>query len=168
MADQPQAYVMAGIPAAGKSTYVNARMAEGTFPSDAFILDPDRVMQTLPDYQAMYDAEGAKKAFQFFETIARDKAYALFEDALFQRQHIIKDMGCTRDENIMMVSRMRDAGYHIDITVLQCPVTIAAERIKKRPRFTPTAMLIERERGLADRIDQLQALAHEFRIIVSG
>lgn len=47
----PTVYTMAGIPGSGKTTFVNKMLSQGEFPQNAFILNPDNIMEALPEYQ---------------------------------------------------------------------------------------------------------------------
>ena len=166
----PVAYVMAGIPGAGKSTYVDRHIANGEFPADAFILDPDRTMQSMPDYQRALKEQGEEAAFEHYELPARERAYQLFEQALSKGRDIIKDMGCTRAENIEMVRRMKQAGYEIHVIAVITDVETAFARTKNRPRHTPRVMIEERHQALQERLPELRDLANTYSVIdgVSG
>lgn len=161
----PVAYIMAGIPAAGKSTYVDHQIKQGVWPKEAFILDPDRTMQAMPEYQQALRDLGAEEAFNSYEIPAREKAYDLFEEAFAKRQDIIKDMGCTRMENIAMVRRLKQAGYAIHVTAMITDVETAWARVQQRERFTPKDMIVERYAALQDRLPDLKALADTYQEI---
>lgn len=160
-AETPQAYIMAGIPAAGKSTYVDCMQKQGIFPVRAFILDPDRVMQAMPGYQKIYKKD-PEQAFKEFEMSARVMAYQMFQEAAELKLPIIKDMGCTRLENVTKVGVLKDLGYKIHVHMLKIDIDTAWERIQNRTRFTPKEMLIERHKGLQETLPLLQSMADSY------
>lgn len=158
----PVVYCMAGIPAAGKSSFVNRALAAGTFPSDAFVLDPDRVMTTLPEYQRDLTRWGMVKAYETWEMPARDLAYAMFEDAVDRRANIIKDMGCVRTENYEKLQHLKTLGYALNMFYINCPVDESLRRAALRPRHTPESMIRERHVMLQDLLPRYRALADHF------
>lgn len=161
---QPAAYVMAGIPAAGKSTYVDAMQDSGAFPNPAFIMDPDRVMQAMPSYQTALKTD-AQAAFEAHEISARQMAYAMFQEAAECQFPIIKDMGCTRLENITKVGMLKDLGYQIHVHAILVDVETSWQRIQKRARFTPKDMVLRREAGLQETLPMLKDLADSYQEI---
>jgi predicted ABC-type ATPase len=166
--DAPVLCAMAGIPGAGKSTFVNHALETGRFPRDAFILDPDRVMQALPEYQASFQHDGAEAAFARWEMPARELAYAMLDKAVQGRMNIIKDMGCARMENFEKLRAIKSAGYRLEMFYIPCPIETALARITTRPRHTPKEMIIERAAALKALIPLYQTLADDFHVVDNG
>ncbi|WP_435641974.1 AAA family ATPase [Micavibrio aeruginosavorus] len=160
--DTPTVYCMAGIPGSGKSTYVDAAIACGDFPANAFILNPDRVMEALPAYHDDVATLGAVAAFERWEMPCRTLAYDLLDRAAASRLNIIKDMGCARVENYDMLVRLKSSGYRLHMVHLDCPVDLALARIQTRARHTPATMVRERAASLAALLPQYRALADHF------
>lgn len=156
---------MAGIPGAGKSTFVNAAIARGQFPGDSFILDPDRVMTALPEYQHDFEAHGPAESFLRWELPARALAYAMFDEASAGRLTIIKDMGCARSENYEKLKLLKNLGYRLMMFHIACDVDEAIRRSLTRPRHTPPDMIRDRAASLADLLPRYRALADEFTTI---
>jgi predicted ABC-type ATPase len=153
---------MAGIPGSGKTTFVEKAMAAGTFPRAAFVLDPDRVMQSLPEYMRDYSRLGAAEAFALWEMPARELAYEMAENAAARGLPIVKDMGCARQENIDMLAAIKARGYRLIVHYLSCDVEEALRRIGARERHTPENLVRERDASIRMLLPQLRALADEF------
>ena len=81
--------------------------AGGDFPRRAYILNPDIVMTSLPEYQQLVDKEGLETAFAKLEMPARDLAYQWFAEAAKRRVDIIKDMASAREENYVMLTDLK-------------------------------------------------------------
>ena len=155
-------YAMCGIPASGKTTYVEAQIKEGNFPKTAFILNPDLVMESLPEYINDLKEKDAEKAFLKWEIPSRTLAYKLFHKARENGKTIIVDMGCAREENHQMLLLLKEDGYKILMTHVKCDVDTAIKRTDKRERHTPAEMIYRRLNTLEALIPQYQMLAEEF------
>jgi predicted kinase len=146
---KPRLYAMAGIPGAGKSTFVAKARAEGLFPRAAFILNPDIVMEEIAEYRRDYEALGAAPAFARWEMPARELAYALAREAAAQRFPIIKDMGMARAENWRMLSDFKTRhGYAVELHAIRCPLDLALAGCASRARYFPEAQVRAREAAL--------------------
>lgn len=161
----PTVYCMAGIPGAGKSTFVDAALKRGEFPAHAFLLDPDRVMNAIPQYRDDFQTLGAAAAFSKWELPARDLAYAMLDDAINLRCDIIKDMGCARRENYDKLKALKESGYRVQMYYIDHPVQDALKRIALRPRHTPEQLVRDRASGLVELIPLYRTLADEFTIL---
>lgn len=161
----PIVYCMAGIPGAGKSTFVDAALQRGEFPANAFLLDPDRVMNAIPQYINDLDTVGAVEAFSKWELPARELAYAMLDDAARLRCDIIKDMGCARRENYDRLKALKDSGYGVRMYYIECTATDALKRIQSRLRHTPEDMIRERVESLAGLLPLYRDLADEFMVL---
>jgi predicted ABC-type ATPase len=161
----PTLYAMAGIPGAGKSRFVNNALQSGAFPADAFILDPDRVMNALPEYQDSVKQDGYEVAFMRFEMPARDLAYAMLQDAVDARMHIIKDMGCARRENFEKLQAIKKSGYRLEMFYIPCTIETALTRIANRARHTPEDMVRERAESLGTLLPDYQKIADRFTVV---
>jgi len=160
----PTIFSMAGIPGAGKTTFVNKMIEIGVLPSDAFVFAPDEVMEFLREYEKDLQKYGEEKAFQNWELNARELTYEMYGVALAQRMTIIKDMGCVRQENYNMLEKAKQQGYKVDFSYIYCPPDIAFERAKERERFTPEDMFYERYESLKTLLPLYRELSDEFSI----
>lgn len=155
-------YAMCGIPGSGKSTYVSNSLAAGIFPEDAFILNPDYVMNALPEYRAAYEKEGAEAAFKKWEMPTRELAYDMLQQAAEKELNIIIDMGCVREEDFNNILGLKKHGYQIHMHHIYCPPEIAIKRIQTRERYTPESMIWDRYEALKQMVSKYQVMAHQF------
>jgi predicted ABC-type ATPase len=154
---------MAGIPAAGKSTFVSAAQDKGDFPKAAFVFNPDRIMTSLPEYQQAVQQEGLVSGFIKWEMPARALSHELFEEAASRRLDIIKDMACAREENFQMLQALKQAGYKVKMFYIAIDATMAIQRCKTRSsRHTPDALIHERQAALQGLLPRYRVLADEF------
>lgn len=154
---------MAGIPGAGKTTYVESMLANGSFSREAFLLSPDAVMESLPEYVDDYRRIGPVGAFQRWEEPSVRLAYEMLATARQRGLNLIIDMGLARPESLKLLQDLKHRdGYRVRIHWLEPPVELALERIKHRVRHTPVSMVIERSRALEQLKALYIALADEF------
>ncbi len=161
-ATDPIVYAMSGVPGAGKSTFVMQELKSGRFPDNAFILNPDRVMQALPEYQIDLGEKGREEAFIRWEMPARDLSYELLEVAVRRGGHVIKDMGCSRHENLEMLQNIKGRGYRLEMHYIYCASEEAVRRANARGRYTPESMIYERAEMLAELLPCYKELADCF------
>jgi predicted ABC-type ATPase len=158
--NEPQLFATCGIPGAGKTTFVDAKLASGEFPADAFILNPDRVMLALPEYQADRDARGAQAAYQTWELPCRDLAYAMADYAAAQRFNVIKDMGCANPLSLRFVENAKSDGYGVFMYHIHCDLDEAYRRIDQRD------FQISRD-AVKQRYDLLQKLLPSYKSVAN-
>lgn len=163
----PTVFTMAGIPAAGKSTYVEQAQNEGLFPKPAFVLNPDNVMTALPEYRRAHSLYGAQDAFAMYEMPARHLAYSLFDEAVDKQLDIIKDMACAREENYTMLSDLKSRGYRIAMYYIEVHPEEAIRRAEERAaahqgRHTPAQLIHDRLAMLHSLMPRYEQLADEF------
>ncbi len=157
-------FAMCGIPGAGKSTFVAEALNRQVFSQDAFILNPDHVMKTLPEYKACLHGNGAEIAFTKWEMPARELAYSMFNAAVAKQLDVIIDMGCVREEDLNNILNCKQHGYYIDMHYIYCPVDVAAKRLGTRVRHTPIDMLQSRQKMLEALLPQYRILSDQFTL----
>ena len=159
----PTAYVMAGVPASGKSTFVAKAQASGEFPSSAFVLNPDLVMIALPEYQLVAEEKGLVEAFEAFEMPARELAYELFSKAVERRVDVVKDMASARQENYEMLKDLKSKGYKLCMFHITIDPEEAVRRNADRSgRHTPVELIRERHHSLERLLPKYRDLVDEF------
>jgi predicted ABC-type ATPase len=161
---QPRIFVVAGGPAAGKTTYIQKQLHAGVFPADAFIHDCDAVMESLPEYQNDLQRVGSVAAFTAWELPARQLA----EEALFaaaqQRQNIIYDRSCALLSSFEFIEKLvTQKTYQLIFYYLEVDTEVAIKRAHAREKATgrhiPTRMIQERINALRKFLPEYQALA---------
>lgn len=130
--DNPELHATCGIPGAGKSTFVDQKITNGDFPSDAFVLNPDRVMLALPEYQQDKNEQSAQAAYEKWELPCRDLAYEMANFAVHNRYNVIKDMGCANPLSLEFVKNAKKDGYRIWMYHIHCDLIEAFNRIDQR------------------------------------
>lgn len=161
-----QVYSTAGIPAAGKFTFIAQLITNSILPSNAFLLNPDSIMEFLPEYQEDVARFGAESAFARWEEPSVDLAYELLDTARLMGLDIIIDMGLARPESLDLIQQLKyKDGYRITIYWLDTPIDVALERIRHRKRHTPIEMVRSRALILSGLRAKYYALADEFHTI---
>lgn len=160
----PTLYAMAGIPGSGKSGFVDAALADGRYPKNALLVDPDRVMQMIPDYLRDMADRGSETAFQNWELPTRAFTYDLLNEAIEKRFNIVQDMGMVRRENLDRVRQMKALGYRFEMSYLYCPASEAIRRLQYRARHTAADMVMERESTLKFLLPEYMAIADKFTV----
>ena len=155
----PTVYCMAGIPGSGKSTFVRRAVESGVFPLNAFVLNPDLVMDLIPAYHADHADMGAEDAFLKWESAARTLVYDLAGQAIESRLDIIKDMGLVRPENWRMLMEMRTHGYRVFLHHIMCDTEEAVRRCAARERHFPAHRIYERARELDVLMNEFSGIA---------
>lgn len=160
--EKPVLYATCGIPGAGKSTFVDQKLESGEFPTNAYILNPDRVMVTLPEYQTDCQSLGAQEAYQKWELPARELAYDMADRVSKTRGNIIKDMGCANPLSLELVKKLKSKGYRILMYHIDCDLNEAFRRIDQRDFQISREAVELRYQLLNDLLPEYQALADEF------
>jgi predicted ABC-type ATPase len=165
----PTVYAMAGIPGSGKSEYVRIALERGTFPRDAFILNPDLIMQALPAYQDDLALAGKQTAFRKWEIPARLLTYQFGRLAAERRLNIIQDMGGVRREDYDRLAAFKASGYRIEMTYIHCPVEVCLARLVSRTtRHTAEEMVHERASSLRQLLPAYVKLVDTFTVFDNG
>jgi predicted ABC-type ATPase len=159
---EPVICSMAGIPAAGKTTFVDISLKQGDFPNKAFLLNPDEVMERLPEYLEDIKIIGKEGAFEKWEMPSRELSFELLERALDSRFNIIKDMGCVRAENVELLGRLKKRGYQVKLFYIYCCPEEAIKRAKARSRYVPESEIFSRFESINRLLPLLEELADEF------
>jgi predicted ABC-type ATPase len=164
--ERPTVYAMAGIPASGKSHFVQLARRDGRFPDSAFILNPDLVMTALDEYQLDLTTQGPEVAFTTWELPAREITYELMQGAVDMRCDVIKDMSCAREENYRMLEQFKQQGYTIRMFHINVEPEVALQRLASRQaatgRHTPPALIHERHQALCGLLPRYRRLVDEF------
>lgn len=156
------ALVMAGVPGAGKSSFLRILREKNHIRPEAYWLDPDATMKAMPEYRRDFAALGQDEAYARWELPARKAAYDGFEDARVMLRPIVIDMACARRENLEMVEALKEGGYDICMVHVQCPPQIAHARAMRRDRPMPYERIIERMDGIQELMPAFRRIADYF------
>jgi predicted ABC-type ATPase len=164
---QSRIFVVAGGPAAGKTTYIQKQLHAGIFPANAFIHDCDSVMESLQEYQDDLQQWGPVAAFTTWEIPARQLA----EEALFaaaeRKQNIIYDRSCALMSSFEFIETLvRQKSYQLFFYYLEVDIEVAIKRAQAREkatgRHTPTHVIADRINAVRTFLPGYQALATHF------
>ncbi len=158
---KPLLFAMAGIPAAGKTSYLKQDSIKPTLPNCHYYHNPDIIMEMIPGYIRDLKELGAEKAKINWESASRDFAdNTLFPLALEKRCNILCDMGLARSEIINMLNESKKAGYQVHITMIYCKISQVLKRSQKRSYHVGTDIIKERAIFLAENFENIAQLAH--------
>jgi len=161
----PKLYATCGIPGAGKSYFVDIKLDTGDFPTDAYILNPDRLMVALPEYMNDAEKHGAQTAYETWELPVRDLAYQFADETVANKGNIIKDMGCANPLSLDLIKRAKSDGYHITMFYIYCDSTEAFRRINQRDFQISQTEVIDRLNMLGKLIPDYKEIADEFLML---
>ncbi|MBF68985.1 MAG: hypothetical protein CMQ29_15005 [Gammaproteobacteria bacterium] len=165
----PVLHAMAGIPGAGKSTFVAHARESGRMPAEAYVMNPDNVMMALQGYSLDVASAGAPAAFARWELPARAFAHELLDEARLAKVDVIQDMACARPENVQTLRDFRDHGYKVCVWHIECSVEVALERALRREaetgRHTPPAMVRERAEAIARLLPDIRNACDRFESV---
>ncbi|MDD3668832.1 MAG: zeta toxin family protein [Alphaproteobacteria bacterium] len=126
----PQFVQVSGIPGAGKSTFI----ANRDF-SDFFILSFDKIMLSIPQYDADVKKHGLVQAFATWEMPARVIGYEILKRALLKKADIVLEHSGTNPAHVELFKALPQLGYRTHVHFLLCDLDVALERVKRRADF---------------------------------
>ena len=149
----PIIFAVAGIPASGKSSFIQEKMKENFFPEEVFIHDCDAVMASLKDYQSDLQTLGSAQAFTKWELPARALAESMLMEAVHAKKNIIYDRSCALQSSYLFLKEVVELHqYALVMHVLAVSNEVAFSRAEEREKETgrqvPKKYFIEREKGL--------------------
>lgn len=160
--DKPILNATCGIPGAGKSYFVDMKLDSRDFSSNAYILNPDRLMIALPEYINDVESHGAQAAYEKWELPVRELAYNFADEAVSNKLNIIKDMGCANPLSLDLIKRAKSDSYHINMFYIYCDCEEAFRRINQRDFQISQEEVIHRLHLLEKLLPQYQDIANEF------
>ena len=145
----PTIFVVAGSPAAGKTSFVREGLAKGVFPSQAFLHDCDASMVAMEGYQRDLSLLGPAIAFRNWELVAREKAEKTLSYAIEAGVDVIYDRSCAILSSFEFLREVATSkGYKVVFHVLSIEKGEAIARAKRREsemgRHMPEEILQER------------------------
>ena len=149
----PIIFAVAGIPASGKSSFIQKKIREKFFPEEVFIHDCDAVMASLKGYQSDLQSLGSAIAFQNWEVPARALAESMLMEAVHAKKNIIYDRSCALQSSYLFLKEVVELHrYTLVMHVLtvsnEAALFRAKEREKETGRQVPKDFFLERKKGL--------------------
>lgn len=166
----PFLYAIAGIPAAGKTSFRINAVAKGVLPAHAFVHDCDAVMEAIPEYQQQLAQEGTAAAFRKWEITARELAEQQLQNPIQLKRDIIYDRSCALPESYTLIKNLVEQhGYRLIMHVLMINADEAKKRAihreKQHGRHLPESLIVERLQYLRDLWPKYLQLATEAFIL---
>jgi predicted ABC-type ATPase len=165
----PRALFLAGGPASGKTTGLNA--SPELQPAAAVTVNPDDMKDKLPEYRQMIDG-GDKFAANGAHEESSDLAKRLTDEATDLKLNVILDGTGDSGEGkfVRKITAQRNAGYEVDALYVTIPTNTAVERAIKRARksgrWVPTLELRNQHRNVSANFPSVAALPFLSRIDV--
>jgi len=108
----PVIYVIAGGPGAGKNTLFEMLSRKGLIPVNAFISEPDEIMEMLPDYAVMKEVDPVA-AFAKWQIPARELTNEMTEKARSNRMDIVYIRTLALADSTSFLKNIKQDGYKI-------------------------------------------------------
>lgn len=122
-------------------------------------------MNDCPEYLMDKDHLGTGKALEKWEISLRDLTYDLFEEAVTNRYNIIKDMGCTRQEDLTDFIKLKTLGYKIHLFYLPIELELAVLRCQQDDKAISASRIKERHERLQKLLPDLEDISDYFVIV---
>lgn len=160
--EKPYLINIAGIPGAGKSTYVKNNRDSYT---NALYISFDKIMESLSGYTKDYKNEGAKFAFSRWEPIAKVLGYQTLEHVVDKKYNILFEHSNAIIQHMQLYKYMKEQGYTLEIKFIEIDLSIAIERAMKRERAVPEELILQRNKLLKELNDEYKKIVDKFDII---
>lgn len=158
--NNPKLVHLCGIPGAGKTTYARRWLAENP---DFVLVQFDSIMESLEGYRTDFAARGMVEAFGQWELPARIIGYHLLQALIDSKRNVLFDHSAAAVGHVALLEGVKALGYLVEMHHVQCELSEALERIKKREiedkRHTPPALVHERSELLKDLLPRYQNIA---------
>ena len=145
----------AGLPGAGKSTYIN-KVGLNTLP----IVDPDQIKADHPDY----DPKAPEVLHEWSKRQARLKQLSLMGQ---QESFVVDGTGTNVEKYLQWFQEAREVGYKIVVHYVKVPTSVAIERNRKRERTVPMDIIVQKSGVIDQSIEILSQYADE-TVVVDG
>jgi predicted kinase len=127
---QPRIALIVGGIAAGKTTLAQKLQREQF--AGSILIDVDQFILAMPEYWKLRAADRTN-AYKRIYSEARQVAYKALAKALASRLDIIWELGvCGKKAFGEMIDWLKQLGYHITVSGVDCPVEDALKRDRKR------------------------------------
>lgn len=157
----PMPYIlhMLGIPATGKSTFVETLNHANTI-----VVSFDSIMEALPEYQLDKEQLGQTQAFINWETIACEIGYEILFRGIEGRCNIIVDHSGARADHLELLAySKKQLGYAIRIVAMLVNTEIAILNGQMRERFVPLRYFYERANTINELLPRYKEIADSYQ-----
>jgi len=145
----------AGLPAAGKTTYVNK-----TYDLNVYtVIDPDLVKESHPDYDPADPAA--------LHGWSQDVVEKMWEGCLEKKsgKWIVDGTGTNAEKMVRRINQARDAGYGISLVYVTCSLETSLERNANRDRVVPEYIVRDKARNIQTAFELIAPYADTVEVI---
>lgn len=128
----PTMILTAGLPAAGKSTYLKS-VGLDKHPT----VDPDAIKETHPDY----DPKNPQALHVWSKKLARKQHLSLLAE---EKTFVVDGTGTNVEKYVQYINEARELGYNVELHYLVVDVQTSIERNAARERSVPTEIITEK------------------------
>lgn len=164
---KPEFLQIAGIPGAGKSTFIN----DLNMPN-YMIIGFDRVMAEMKSYKSDVEKFDLKTAFGNNELPARIIGYELIVRAVNEKLNIIFEHSGTLKNHFDMIKNLNVLGYKTTMKFIECPLNVALQRVKDREvelqRYTPPKLVKDRYNMMPELLENYNEIFNKINVIKYG
>lgn len=169
---KPTFYAIAGIPAAGKTSFIKQMLSENRLSTNAFIHNIDNALLNMPEYQKDFHDLGSVIAFEKWELHAKESAEKKLYAAMYECKDIIYDRSCGMEYSLAFISKaVQVFNYNLIMYFLYCDIATAIQRARIREKqiglHSPKEQIIAKSKRLAAFFPEYINIASEVYVMGS-
>lgn len=173
MKKKPIIYAIAGIPTAGKTTFITSAIKYGELPNNIFMHNSDAELVGLLGYQADLKLLGPAKAFANWEATAIQMAEDKLWRAVEAGMDIIYDRSCAIPSSLPFLQKLvQEYNYKLIMYILVIDPKIALQRAIEREQtkmiHTPPDAIIDKDQRLTSNFSEYCRLASTLHVLDSS
>ena len=144
-----------GLPAAGKSTYINTNYDLNKFQ----VIDPDAIKEAHPDYDPKNPAA--------LHAWSQEETEKLWNAALLAGtgNYIVDGTGTNAEKMVRRINEARNAGYSIELIYVTCSLETSLARNAARARNVPEHIIKEKAQNIETAFELIAPYADNVEII---
>lgn len=145
----PKAYILVGLPAAGKSTWISENLN-----SDVEIVSADNIKTELDDYNPIVSEQWHEKSVEI--------AAELFKKHVDSGKDVCLDGGGVNNSYTYSLAQYADGKYYdIIVVYFDTPAEVCIQRNEDRERYVPREVILYKSVKLHKCFSRLQRLADQ-------
>ncbi len=166
---QPNYLHVAGIPCAGKSTFIKNNLTSGVLGEDFVLISFDTIMLNLSGYKNelknidTVTTKNLAELFKKYEMPARIIGYELLQQSVNNKTNIVFENSGSFMGNLYLMEDLKKYGYLTIFHSIECTKETALKRVSAREiaeqRHTPKQMIEERFKFYEELKSKYQQLA---------